>query len=419
MTQTVDVLGIGFGPSNLALAIALENSPVRAAFIERQPDFSWHRGMLISGTTMQVSFLKDLVTMRDPTSDFSFLAYLHAKNRLATFINCKDVYPTRVEFHDYLAWAAGRLSHRVTYGLTAVDVVPVMTCDEIRELEVITRSGDGDEQRIRTRNVVVATGLEPRQPEDLPRSARAWHSERLLHRLRDVPSGEPATFVVVGAGQSAAEVAEYLHRRFEKATVHSVFTRYGYSPADDSPFVNAIFDPDTVDLFYDAPDEVKELMTGYHANTNYSVVDMELIVELHRRAYAEMVSGERRLVMRNLSRVVAARPAGDGLDVDISYLPDASVSTVHADWLIYATGYRRASPLDVLGQVSSYCKAEPGEQVRLDRDYRVVTSEQLRCGIYVQGASEASHGISSTLLSTTAIRAGEIAQSLVAQQKEP
>jgi L-ornithine N5-monooxygenase len=418
MTQTVDVLGIGFGPSNLALAIALENTPVRAAFIERQPSFGWHRGMLISGATMQVSFLKDLVTMRDPTSDFSFLAYLHAKNRLATFINCKDVYPTRVEFHDYLGWAAARLSHRVTYGRIAVDVVPVMSGGEIRELEVIT-SGGGGEERVRTRNIVVATGLEPRLPQDPPRSPRAWHSDELLHRLRDVSPAEPATFVVAGAGQSAAEVVEYLHRRFENATVHSVFARYGYSPADDSPFVNAIFDPGTVDLFYDAPSEVKELMFGYHANTNYSVVDNALIVELHRRAYAELVSGEHRLVIDNLSRVAAARPAGDGLDVDITYLPDASVRTVHADWLIYATGYRPSSPLAVLGQVSSYCKTAPGHQVRLDREHRVVTSEQLRCGIYVQGASEATHGLSSTLLSTTAIRAGEIAQSLVAQQKEP
>lgn len=419
MSQTVDVLGIGFGPSNLALAIALENGPVRAAFIERQPRFGWHRGMLISGATMQVSFLKDLVTMRDPTSDFSFLAYLHEKNRLATFINCKDVYPTRVEFHDYLSWAAARLSHRVSYGMTAVDVVPVMSGDEVRELDVVLRDAHGEESSIRTRNIVVATGLEPCLPQGLAESPRAWHSEQLLHRLRDAPPDEPATFVVVGAGQSAAEAVEYLHRRFEKATVHSVFTRYGYSPADDSPFVNAIFDPDTVDLFYGAPGEVKELLFGYHANTNYSVVDTELIVELHRRAYAELVSGERRLVINNLSRVVAARSADTGLEVDIVYLPDASVSTLRADWLIYATGYRPRSPLDVLGQVSSYCKAEPGQPVRLDRDHRIVTSEQMRCGIYVQGASEATHGLASTLLSTTAIRAGEIAQSLAEQQKEP
>jgi hypothetical protein len=83
--EILDVLGVGFGPSNLALAIALEEQagratatrPVRAGFIERQGQFGWHRGMLITGATMQVSFLKDLVTMRNPTSDFSFIAYLH------------------------------------------------------------------------------------------------------------------------------------------------------------------------------------------------------------------------------------------------------------------------------------------------------------------------------------------------------
>ena len=413
MTQTLDVLGIGFGPSNLALAIALEDTPVRAAFIERQEEFGWHRGMLISGATMQVSFLKDLVTMRDPTSDFSFLAYLHSKNRLATFINSREFSPTRVEFHDYLCWAAARLRHRVTYGLEAVDAIPVLTGGKVRHIDVVARRTDGTgEVRYRTRNLVVATGLEPWLPPGVPVSPKVWHSEELLYRLRDVPPDDPLTFVVVGAGQSGAEVVEYLHRRFERAQVHSVFARYGYSPADDTPFVNAIFDPATVDLFYNAPAEVKDMMFGYHSNTNYSAVDTGLIVELHRRVYAEMVSGERRLIMRNLSRVTAGRPAGAGVDVDIAYLPDGSVTQVHADWLIYASGYRPRSPLCVLGQLSSYCKAEAGQPVRLDRDHRMITSEQMRCGIYVQGASEASHGISSTLLSTTAIRAGEIAGSI-------
>lgn len=413
MTQLLDVLGIGFGPSNLALAIALENRPVRAAFIERQERFGWHRGMLIGGTTMQVSFLKDLVTMRDPTSDFSFLAYLHEKGRLAAFINGKIVYPTRVEFHDYLTWAANRLEHRVTYGLEAVDAIPVLSDGEVRYIDVMARRADGHaEVRYRTRNIVVATGLEPYLPTDAPALPRVWHSEELLHRLDDVPSDDAPVFVVVGAGQSAAEVVQYLHRRFSRARVHSVFTRYGYSPADDSPFVNAIFDPETVDLFYSAPSEVKELMCGYHANTNYSVVDADLIAELHQRAYAELVAGEQRLVVRRLSRVVAARPAGARLEVDIKYLPDGSVTPVHADWLIYATGYRPRSPLGVLGQLSPYCKAGSGQPVRLERDHRVVTSERMRCGIYVQGAGEATHGLSSTLLSTTAIRAGEIADSI-------
>ncbi|MEU8074781.1 hypothetical protein AB0B31_04970 [Catellatospora citrea] len=36
----------------------------------------------------------------------------------------------------------------------------------------------------------------------------------------------------------------------------------------------------------------------------------------------------------------------------------------------------------------------------------------MHCGIYVQGPTEHTHGISSTLLSNTAVRAGEIARSL-------
>src|SRR5262249_5892733 len=197
---------------------------------------------------------------------------------------------------------------RVRYGLDAVGATPVLRGDDVQYIDVTARRiADGSLVRYRTRNVVIATGLEPRLPPDAPLSPRAWHSSELLNRLDDVPADRPQTFVVGGAGQGAAEVVDSLHRRFSLAQVHSVFARYGYSRADDSPLVNAIFDPDTVDLYYNAPDSVKDLMHGYHANTNYSVVDNDLIASLHRRAYQELVTGEQRLRMRNLSRVVAVR----------------------------------------------------------------------------------------------------------------
>jgi L-ornithine N5-oxygenase len=62
-----------------------------------------------------------------------------------------------------------------------------------------------------------------------------------------------------------------------------VFGRYGYSPADDSCFANRIFDPSAVDDYFHAPGPVKEMLLGYHANTNYSVVDPELIDGPYRR----------------------------------------------------------------------------------------------------------------------------------------
>jgi L-ornithine N5-monooxygenase len=425
--EVLDLLGIGFGPSNLALAIVLEEQaqrtvgarPLRAAFVERQNRFGWHRGMLIGGANLQVSFLKDLVTMRDPTSDFSFLCYLHQAGRLAAFINQKNMYPSRVEFHDYLSWAAGRLRHQVTYGVEIIDAKPVLDGDDVRYIDVVARRGaDGSLVTYRTRNVVVAAGLEPRLPPDAPASPRVWHSAQLLDRLAHVPDDRPQTFVVVGAGQSAAEVAEYVHRKFTRARVYSVFTRYGYSPADDSPFVNGIFDPDTVDLFFRSPDEVKQLFFDYHANTNYSAVDTDLITELSQRAYEELVEGRPRLIIRKLSRIAAVHESESGLDVELLFLPDGSTTTVRADWLIYATGYRPRNPLSVLGEVGSYCKTGPSESLRVDRNHRVVTAERMRCGIYVQGATEATHGISSTLLSTTAIRAGEIAAAITADAGE-
>ena len=46
---------------------------------ERQPTFGWHTGMLLEKATMQVSFLKDLATMRNPSSTFTYVSYLHER----------------------------------------------------------------------------------------------------------------------------------------------------------------------------------------------------------------------------------------------------------------------------------------------------------------------------------------------------
>ena len=124
-----DLIGIGFGPSNLALAIALDErrragQPVDAMFIERQPAFAWHPDMLLSHAHMQISFLKDLATLRNPTSRFTFVNYLHEKQRLQDFINLKTFYPSRREFNDYLGWAAAQFDASCAYGEEVIDVLP-------------------------------------------------------------------------------------------------------------------------------------------------------------------------------------------------------------------------------------------------------------------------------------------------------
>ncbi|MDX8032938.1 SidA/IucD/PvdA family monooxygenase [Lentzea sp. BCCO 10_0856] len=411
MHPIYDIVGIGFGPSNLALAIALTEhneqaeTPVTAVFLERQQAFGWHRGMLLDDATMQVSFLKDLVTIRNPTSRFSFLCYLRDRGRLVDFVNHKNLFPLRVEFHDYFEWAAAQVDDVVAYNTEAVGVEAIQ--DDL--FEVTTATGDV----YHARNLVFATGLRPSVPEGIALSDRVWHNSQFLHRVGEL--SDPKRCVVVGAGQSAAEAVAYLHREFPGAEVCSVFSRYGYSPADDSSFANRIFDPEAVDHYYDAPDAVKQRLMDYHRNTNYSVVDIDLITQLYRTEYQEKVLGTQRLKMMNMTRLVAVEESATGARAVIQSLVTGEQEYVDTDLVLLATGYDEAAPL--LGSLDDACARDDAGRLVVGRDYRVQSS--LRGGIYLQGGTEHSHGITSSLLSNVAVRSGEILTSVLTNTPVP
>ncbi|OLT20796.1 L-lysine 6-monooxygenase [Pseudonocardia sp. CNS-139] len=403
-----DVVGVGFGPSNLALAIALverSGDPLSVRFVERQERFGWHRGMLIEDATMQVSYLKDLVTLRNPASAFGFLSYLHERGRLVDFINYGSAFPTRIEFHDYLEWAAASFTGQVDYGTEVLGVAAVP--GEPGLLEVHTNRG-----ALRTRNVVLATGLVPHLPDGVVAGERVWHSRDLLLRVSTLCA--PRRLIVVGAGQSAAEAVDHLHRTFPTAQVDAVFARYGYSPADDTAFANRVFDPAAVDDFFRAPPDVKHMIRGYHANTNYSVVDPELIEALYRRHYHEKVSGQERLRFHNVSRVSDAVEVDGRVELAVESMIDGSRQVLTADAVVYATGYRPSDPAALLGPLADGCPRDAEGRLVLHRDYRVETGDGVTAGVYVQGATEHTHGLSSTLLSNVAVRAGEIVESIAA-----
>ncbi|MDQ1050398.1 lysine N(6)-hydroxylase/L-ornithine N(5)-oxygenase family protein [Streptomyces sp. V4I2] len=415
-----DLIGIGFGPSNVAMAIALSEHNARvggqeaitAHFFEQQPCFGWHRGMLIDDATMQVSFLKDLVTLRNPTSEFSFLCYLKSKDRLIDFINHKNLFPLRVEFHDYFEWAAAKVDGMVSYGHEVVGVAPVVRDGAVEHLEVTVRSGEGLAVH-RARNLVIGTGLRPLMPEGVERGDRVWHNSELLAKVDELEDASPSRFIVVGAGQSAAENVAYLHRRFPRAEVCAVFSRYGYSPADDSSFANRIFDPAAVDEYYAAPDDVKRRLMDYHGNTNYSVVDIDLIDDLYRQMYQEKVLGTERLRFVNVSRLTGVKETPDKVSATVKSLVTGEESSLDADVVVFATGYSPADPIGLLGEVADRCLRDEEGRVHVERDYRIATDPGLRCGIYLQGGTEHTHGITSSLLSNTAIRVGEILDSLL------
>ncbi len=410
-----DAIGVGFGPSNLALAVALaeqEEDDLRTLFLERKPAFGWHQGLLLEDATMQVHFLKDLATLRNPTSSFSFVSYLHERGRLVDFINHKVFFPTRVEFHDYLEWAAARLADRVHYGTKVVDIRPVGAGGRVDFWDVIARGPRHEQTRTyRTRNVVVATGIVPVLPDGVIPSDRVWHSSELLQRLAEWSPPQAPRFAVVGAGQSAAEAAAHLHQRFPHGEVYAIMSRYGYSVADDSPFANRVFDPQSVDDFYQLSGSVQQDVVAYHANTNYSVVDADLIHELYRRQYQEKVRGRTRLHLMNMSLVSMVEPTSAGVRLAIDR--NGTVTDLGVDAAVLATGYRPMDLAAVLKDAAALCEFI-GDLPRMDRDYRIRTPSHVGAGIYLLGGTEHSHGLSSSLLSMVAVRAGEVADSITA-----
>ncbi|MEO3813481.1 SidA/IucD/PvdA family monooxygenase [Sphaerisporangium sp. B11E5] len=425
-----DILGVGFGPSNLALAIAIEehnaDAPagerLTAVFLERQPAFGWHRGMLIDDATMQVSFLKDLVTMRNPASDYSFLCYLRERGRLVDFLNQKTLFPLRAEFHDYFEWAAARVRHLARYSAEVVAVEPVTDeHGETRWFDVVSRDPEAPGRTTvrRARNICVAVGLEPHLPPGTVLTDRVWHNSELVPRVAGLSASgaKVRRALVLGAGQSAAEAVDYLHRTFTDAEVCAVFAKYGYTPADDSPFANRIFDPEAVDLYFASPPEVKRSLYDYHRGTNYSVVDMDLIEALYATTYREKVHGRERLRMLNVSRIRDVSSVGDHLEVTVEFLPTGERTVLTADLLVHATGYRPQDIGTLLGETAKLCLRDEEDAVRVGRDHRVALPPEVSAGLYLQGGTEHTHGLTSTLLSTTAVRAGEIRDSLLTHRR--
>ena len=129
---------------------------------------------------------------------------------------------------------------------------PVTEDGEVRWFDVTGRDPADPEQPIvrRARN----SGRRHR-PGAAPAAGHRAVRPRLAQQRADA-AGRPSSSArappvagpsSLGAGQSAAEAVDYLHRSFPDAEVCSVFAKYGYTPADDSPFANRIFDPEAVD----------------------------------------------------------------------------------------------------------------------------------------------------------------------------
>ncbi|WP_405526897.1 SidA/IucD/PvdA family monooxygenase [Streptomyces avidinii] len=415
--REVAVLAIGAGPANLALAVAIEESGSDALadgtlLLEQGPDIKWQRDLLMPWARSQVSFLKDLVTLRNPTSRFSFLNFLHAQGRLDEFVNLGTFHPFRWEFSDYLQWVAASLERvRIRYDARAARIDPVHTNDgALSGWDV--RLTDGD--TVRCRDLVIGGGRDPRVPEvlaGLP-ADRLIHSAQYRTRITQIPKDQPVRAVVIGGAQSAAEMFFALRENLPSSRVTMVVRSMGLQNYQSSKFVNELFFPSFVDEFYDSPAEVRSQLLDEMRFTNYAGVAPPFLDELYTMIYREKMLGPQRSSVRAMTEVAGARLDGDEVVLDLRDRLSGKIEPLRCDLVLLGTGYDPRKP----ALVRELAARVGLDHVTVSRNYRVDLGESAWGAVYLQGVNEETHGIADSLISVLAHRSHDILTDLLTRR---
>jgi L-ornithine N5-oxygenase len=410
------LIGIGFGPSNIALAIALEELLGRSGlvgkvvFFDKQQRSLWHSGMLLPATTLQISFLKDLVALRNPMSRYTFINFLRQAGRLDEFVNLKTPFPHRVDFSQYIEWAAEQFRDLTRRGETVARVVPIPDDrGAIALLNVVLESGTS----FLTKRIAFATGGHPDVP-DVFRNVLGKHVFHSSEYLQKIPSSSELAgkaVAVVGAGQSAAEILCHLAGRPTKLL--SILRGFAFRAADDSQFVNEAFFPRNMDYTYRLDGRRREEFITSLRPTNYGVADRDLIESLYGLLYEARVRGDDLIRILPHTAVERAAIAGDRVELTTRHLGSGEQASLTTDYVVLATGYRRLPLPDCLEPLRPFMLIDADGRPKLGRDFVLECEDGFRPAVYLLGFAEHTHGISDTLLSLAAHRAEIVARSLV------
>ncbi|WP_431783680.1 lysine N(6)-hydroxylase/L-ornithine N(5)-oxygenase family protein [Streptomyces chumphonensis] len=410
---TYDLVGIGIGPFNLSLAALADRVPdLTTLFLDSKPAFSWHPGLLLEGTTLQVPFLADLVTMADPTNPWSYLNYLRHHQRMFPFFFSERFHIPRREYDHYCRWVAERLPN------TRFDAhVTALTWDESTHTFTVThRAADGTTTRLSARQIVLGTGTTPTVPPALQHLLTPQHTGRVLHsadyRTHRTALGALDDVTVIGAGQSGAEVTLDLIRHQDGDGRGGPHTRWlartpAFAPMEYSKIGLEHFTPDYIDYFRALPDTTRERLTRRQWQL-YKGVSEETLGEIHDELYERTIGGGRpRADLHPGVEITAAHHDGHRYHLTCHHTEQRRDFTVTTDAVVTATGYAPTRPA-LLDPLLDLIDLDPRGRYQIDGDYRVALDPRVTGTLYVQNAEMHTHGVGAPDLTLGAWRAATI-----------
>lgn len=195
-------------------------------------------------------------------------------------------------------------------------------------------------------------------------------------------NGQPMKVAIIGGGQSAAEAFIDLNDSYPSVQVDLILRGSALKPADDSPFVNEVFAPEFTDLIYNQEGAERERLVREYHNTNYSVVDIDLIERIYGIFYRQKVSGVPRHAFRSLRSVEKATAGAEGIELALRNTANGELSVQRYDLVILATGYERQLHRQLLEPMADYLG-----DFEVDRNYRLITDQRCQASIYMQASA--------------------------------
>jgi methionyl-tRNA synthetase len=404
----VDLAGIGAGPSNLSLAALAEPvRTLRCRFLERQADPRWHPGLMLPDSALQVSYLKDLVTLVDPTNPYTFLNFLACTGRLHRFASVPTQVVSRREFEAYYRWSARQLES-------------VQTGCEVREVtyrDGAFRLGTSDAEYT-SQHLSVGTGPSPVIPDAaLPHlGSTVFHASHFKDHLGSLAGKRVA---VVGGGQSGAEVVAHLLDLQEHQAVTSLVwasRRPGFPQLDDSAFANEWFQPDYVRHFHGLAEQRRRHLLAIQQLASDGI-SADLLERIYRRLYVNDFVDDAPLSYtllpgRELAGIVPL-VHDHGWRVELTHTDTGIPEMVSADVVILATGFRFRIPDALLPMADRIALGADGE-LALQADYSALWDGPAGNKLFFLNAGRLSHGIADPNLSLSSWRAAVVLNSLTA-----
>ncbi len=403
MPTSVDLVGIGIGPSNLSLAALSTSLGKSRLFFDKKSCFNWHSGMLLPFAQLQVHYLKDCVTLVDPSNELSFLRFLSKNKRLYQFLNRHNPFVSRNEFNQYYQWVISQLD--CLHFNAKVRQVSLKKQQFLIETH---------KDKVHTRNLILAIGQKPYYPKcALPfLSNRVFHANEYLTRIQD-QTLTGCKILLVGGGQSGTEIIYHLLNTQVK-TIYWASKRLNFHPIDNSCFSNEYYTPSYAHTFYNLSKKTRQSLIDQQLLSSDGI-STELADQLYRRIY------ELKFIEKNETKIFLY-PSSNLLSIASSEQSYYRAQLEHTmtgtsiecavDMIIFATGYRFEYP-DFLEPLRPYLNFESDHQLKLNFDYSIDARLDQGCKLFVQNAGRHSHGVADPNLSLTAWRSAMILNSIM------